>query len=259
MMRAFASTLLAALVLVAGCKKSASSGDAGDAGSGGASLRIAVIPKGTTHEFWKSVHAGADKAAAEQHVEIVWKGLLKEDDLKGQIDVVDRRSRRKACPAMCSRRSSDRALVTSGPKAATAANIPVVVFDSDLQGDDQVSFVATDNVAAGKLAAERMAKDLGDAGGNAVVLRYQEGSASTTNAERAASSTASKTTRRSTSSATTSTRGRRRRRRSRRASTLLSERSRRRAAGVSGVFTPNESTTFGMLLSRSARRPSRTR
>ena len=51
-------------------------------------LRIAVVPKGTTHEFWKAVHAGAAKAARELSVEIIWKGPLKEDDLKAQIDVV---------------------------------------------------------------------------------------------------------------------------------------------------------------------------
>lgn len=43
-------------------------------------LKIAVIPKGTTHEFWKSIHAGAVKAARELGVEIIWKGPLKEDD-----------------------------------------------------------------------------------------------------------------------------------------------------------------------------------
>src|SRR4051794_25096768 len=50
--------------------------------------RIAVVPKGTTHEFWKSVHAGAVKASQEAGVDIVWKGPLKEDDLKSQIDLV---------------------------------------------------------------------------------------------------------------------------------------------------------------------------
>src|SRR5689334_20581204 len=49
---------------------------------------IAVIPKGTTHEFWKSVHAGAVKASRELGVNVIWKGPLKEDDLKAQIDVV---------------------------------------------------------------------------------------------------------------------------------------------------------------------------
>src|SRR5712672_4648648 len=55
---------------------------------------IAVIPKGTTHEFWKSIHAGADKAASEytaqgRNVEIIWKGPLREDEREGQIQVVE--------------------------------------------------------------------------------------------------------------------------------------------------------------------------
>src|SRR5712691_6441260 len=46
---------------------------------------IAVIPKGTTHEFWKSINAGAVKAQRElteqgTQVEIIWKGPLREDD-----------------------------------------------------------------------------------------------------------------------------------------------------------------------------------
>ena len=48
-----------------------------------------MIPKGTTHEFWKSVHAGGVKAARELDVDLVWKGPLKEDDLKSQVDLVD--------------------------------------------------------------------------------------------------------------------------------------------------------------------------
>ena len=51
-------------------------------------LQIAVIPKGTTHEFWKSIHAGAVKAARELGVDIIWKGPQKEDDREQQIQVV---------------------------------------------------------------------------------------------------------------------------------------------------------------------------
>ena len=50
--------------------------------------KIAVIPKGTTHSFWKSVQAGAEKAGQELGVEILWKGPLKEDDRAQQIAVV---------------------------------------------------------------------------------------------------------------------------------------------------------------------------
>ena len=51
-------------------------------------LRIAVIPKGTTHEFWKSIHAGAVKAGRELGADIIWKGPQKEDDREQQIQVV---------------------------------------------------------------------------------------------------------------------------------------------------------------------------
>jgi ribose transport system substrate-binding protein len=53
-----------------GCGKKPQS-ESGAPGSAPARLRIAVIPKGTTHEFWKSVHAGAAKAARELDVDIV--------------------------------------------------------------------------------------------------------------------------------------------------------------------------------------------
>ena len=57
------------------------------------SYTIAVIPKGTTHDYWKSVLAGVRKAEAELNasgirVKTIWKGPLKEDDRTAQIDVV---------------------------------------------------------------------------------------------------------------------------------------------------------------------------
>src|SRR5829696_3729793 len=59
------------------------------AADGSRPLRIAVIPKGTSHEFWKSVHAGAENAAMEfGNVEVVWKGPFRENDRDGQISVV---------------------------------------------------------------------------------------------------------------------------------------------------------------------------
>jgi ribose transport system substrate-binding protein len=62
--------------------------------SGGQKLTIAVIPKGTSHEFWQSIHAGALQAEAELNaqgtpVSIIWKGPLREDDREQQIQVVE--------------------------------------------------------------------------------------------------------------------------------------------------------------------------
>src|SRR6185503_9870083 len=57
-------------------------------------LTIAVVPKGATHEFWKSIHAGSNKAASEFNaqgtaVEVIWKGPLREDDREQQIQVIE--------------------------------------------------------------------------------------------------------------------------------------------------------------------------
>src|SRR5580704_16942472 len=132
------------------------------AGPSAARLTIAVIPKGTTHEFWKSVHAGAAKAARDLDVDVVWKGRLKEDDLKGQVDIVEGMIAQGVSGIVLAP-LNEKALVNP-VKAAAAAKIPVVIFDRDLAGKDYVSFVATDNAGAGKLAAEHMAMLLGGRG-----------------------------------------------------------------------------------------------
>jgi ribose transport system substrate-binding protein len=130
--------------------------DRGSASSGGASggdkkLKVVVIPKGTTHEFWKSVHAGAVKASRELGVEIVWKGPLKEDDLKQQIELVQQFTAQRVDGIVLAP-LNDKALVKA-VEDAKRAKIATVIIDSALTGDAHVSYVATDNVAAGKARA----------------------------------------------------------------------------------------------------------
>lgn len=235
---------LASLVLlglgISACKRDPAPAS-GDAGAAGKTLRIAVIPKGTTHEFWKSVHAGAVKASRELGVEIVWKGPLKEDDLKQQIDLVQSFTAQGVSGIVLAP-LNDKALVQS-VKAATESKIPVVIFDSDLSSEDHVSFVATDNRAAGKLGCEALAKDV-KGKGNAIVLRYQEGSASTNHREegclealRAAGVQIASDNQ--YGGATTES--------AHKASESLLLAQGAADGKVAGVFTPNESTTFGML------------
>ena len=49
--------------------------------TGSKSIRIGMVPKGSTHEHWKRVHAGAAKAAQEfaaagTPVEVLWKAPI---------------------------------------------------------------------------------------------------------------------------------------------------------------------------------------
>jgi ribose transport system substrate-binding protein len=124
--------------------------------------RLAVIPKGTTHEYWKSVHAGAAQAAKEAgNVEIFWKGPLQENDTEGQINVVQEFITKKVDGLVFA--PLDSQALIAPVKDAQRQGIPTVVFDSGL-GDESiiVSYVATDNYEGGALAARRLAQVLAE-------------------------------------------------------------------------------------------------
>ena len=147
--------------------------------------RIAVIPKGTTHVFWKSIHAGAVKAERELKeagidVEVIWKGPLKEDDRESQIRVVEDFITRGVSGIVLA--PLDDLALRIPVKNAVGYGIPVVIIDSGLKSDDYTSFVATDNYIGGTKGGERLAEILGGKG-KVIMLRYSEGSASTMNRE----------------------------------------------------------------------------
>ncbi|PYQ78313.1 MAG: sugar ABC transporter substrate-binding protein [Acidobacteria bacterium] len=139
-------------------------------------LTIAVIPKGTTHVFWQSIHAGAAKAAKELGVSIIWRGPLREDERDSQVSEVEGFVSRGVSGIVLA--PLDEAALAPPVADARRAGIPVVVIDSGLKGSDFVSFVATDNRKGGRLAGEHLSSLLHDKG-RVVMLRYAEGSEST--------------------------------------------------------------------------------
>jgi len=141
--------------------------------------RIAVIPKGTTHVFWKAVERGAREAGAELGLEVLWKGPLQENDRAQQIQLVEQFITDEIDALALA--PLDHTALAPVVARARARDIPVVIFDSDLDGTPGVdfkSFIATNNRAAGKLAGQHLAGLLGGKG-KAVMLRYVVGSAST--------------------------------------------------------------------------------
>jgi ribose transport system substrate-binding protein len=169
-MRAISRFVLVAALLTAAC-----SGQQQTEG-----LTVAVIPKGTSHAFWQSIHAGAEKAAQELGVTVIWRGPLREDDRDSQVTEVENAVAR-GVDGIALAPLDDSAL--AGPVgSAMKRGVPVVIFDSGLKGDDYVSFVATDNEAGGRLAGEHMARLL-NGQGRVVLLRYAEGHDSTTRRE----------------------------------------------------------------------------
>ncbi|MCX6577220.1 MAG: substrate-binding domain-containing protein, partial [Candidatus Aminicenantes bacterium] len=138
-------------------------------------LKIAVIPMGMTHEFWKSIHAGAVKAGRELGVEILWKGPQKEDDRDGQVMVVEDFINR-GVQGIVLAPLDDRALVRP-IQEAKREGIPVVIIDSPLEGPDPISNIATDNYKGGVLAGEHLGRILGGKG-RIFLIRCHEGAAS---------------------------------------------------------------------------------
>jgi len=208
-------------------------------------LTIAVIPKGTTHEFWKSIHAGSIKAANEltaqgTEVEVIWKGPLREDDREQQIQVVEGFAAQGVSGIVLAP-LDNRALVR--PVAdADKAGVPTVIIDSGLESEDFVSFVATDNRKGGSLAADRMGQLL-NGKGKVLLLRYAEGSASTTEREEGFLEQIKKFPEIELVS-TDQYAGATRDTAKRASENLLN----RFGDQVQGIFTPNESSTAGMLL-----------
>ena len=148
-------------------------------GAGDKTLRIAVIPKGTTHLHWRSVEAGAKKAAQEKGAEVIWKGPLTENDVAQQIGLVEQFTQEGVDGIAVA--PLDATQLQRPIRQAAARGIPVVVFDSSVNGQvgkDFISYVATDNKRGGVLGGEELAR-LMKGKGKVVMTKYNVGSAST--------------------------------------------------------------------------------
>jgi ribose transport system substrate-binding protein len=226
------------LLALAGCNKSPA--------TAGKSFTIAVIPQGSTHEFWKSIHAGAmkasqDYAAQNVTVKIIWKGPMREDDREQQVQVVEGFLAQGINGIVLA--PFDKDALVRPVEEASRANIPTVVVDSALNSGIPISLVASDNYQGGELAAQEMGRLL-NGKGKVLVLRYQEGVSSTEAREKGfleklrsdfpkievvSSNQFAGATRDTAKTATEN---------------LLN----RYGSEVQGLFTPNESSTAGALL-----------
>ena len=169
--------LLAALTATASCGGSRPASETSGSGapaSGG--FTIAVIPKGTTHNFWQSIRAGAERAGKELGVTIIWRGPLREDDRDSQVSEVENFVSQGVSGIVLA--PLDEAALVQPVTEAVNRKIPVVIFDSGLKGDNFVSFVATDNLKGGRMGGERLAESL-NGKGKVILLRYAEGHDST--------------------------------------------------------------------------------
>ncbi len=236
------TTLILASLLMIGCSRSKTPAakPTTPADPREKAYELAVIPKGTSHNFWKAIHAGADAAAKELGVTITWIGPELENDRKQQIDVVQNMIS-KGVDAIVLAPLDDEALATP-VKNAVQRNIPVVIIDSGLKSDLYTSFVATDNFEGGRLGAKRLAEVIGGKG-SVIMLRYNPGSASTHNREEGFLKELEENFPDITVLSENQYAGATIEGSMQAAQNLLNK----YAGDIQGVFTPNESSTVGML------------
>ena len=213
----------------------------------GGPLEIAVIPMGSTHEFWKAIHAGAVKAEQELAgaVRVNWKGPMKEGDREAQISIVENFI--NAGMAGIAVAPTDNVALARPLRAAMRAGIGVVIMDSALSPDaatvceDYASFIATDSYLGGRMGGHRLGEILRGRG-NVLVLRCEVGLVGTTQREQGFLDVIAReypgimivsSNQYGTASAETAFK---------KAENLLN-----RFPDLDGIFCPNESTTFGML------------
>lgn len=161
--RAFVIVMAGTLVAISGCGQSDRPGGAEpDASGAPRRYSIAVVPKGMSHQFWLTVKAGAETAAKEANATIIWRGPSKETEVDKQISIIeDLISSRVDAIVMAA--CNEDALIGVVQRAIDAG-IPVVTIDSGIASDIAVSFVATDNVAGARKAAEELARLIGEEG-----------------------------------------------------------------------------------------------
>lgn len=203
--------------------------------------RVVVIPKGTSHEFWKTIHAGARKAAEDLGtVELSWQGPSRQDDVDQQIQLIQSAVAGGADGIVLA--PADSRILVGPVEDAVSRGVRVVIIDSALESDKPAAYVATNNYNGGVLGARRLGEELGGKG-RIILLRYPPGSAATREREKGFTDTIeaefpgieylSKDQDGGPDDTT-----------ARQASQNLVTRFRGR---IDGVFCPNESTTQGML------------
>ena len=142
---------------------------------------IGVVPKATQDLFFVSVHAGVRAAEKDFNVEVLWNGPREETDYSRQIEIVDSMIARHVDALAIS--ATDHTALVQPVKRAIDAGIPVTVFDSGLDVTGYVTFVATDNYAAGETAARRLSALIGGKG-KVAELMHKPGGMSTGDRER---------------------------------------------------------------------------
>src|SRR5438105_13657337 len=123
---------------------------------------VGVVPKGSNHIFWQTVHAGAIKAAREAGLEVEWNAPALEIDASRQMEIVDSMINRHVAGIVLA--PVDKTALVNVVERAAREGVPVAIFDSGIDTDKRLTYIATDNLEGGRMAAQRLGGLVGGQG-----------------------------------------------------------------------------------------------
>ena len=155
-------TMLAVVLVLSACSSGSKPAGKSD------KMYIPIVSKGFQHQFWQAVKSGAEKAAAELGVEITFEGPETESQVDKQLEMLQVALDKK--PSAIGFAALDSQASLPDLQRAKDAGIPVIAFDSGVESEIPVSLVATDNIAAAGVAADKMAELIGGEGEIALIV-----------------------------------------------------------------------------------------
>ncbi|WP_294777973.1 substrate-binding domain-containing protein [uncultured Eubacterium sp.] len=117
------------------------------------SKTVAVITKGSDSDFWNDVKNGAFSAATEYNIDITFEGPDSEEDYESQNKMIENAVSKNVGAIVLS--AIDYEKNALAVQKAIDKGIKVITVDSDVDANGKELFIGTDNVSAGKKAAEQ--------------------------------------------------------------------------------------------------------
>ena len=130
---------------------------------------VAVIPRTTGMSLWEPEHAGAAAAAAKHNMRVYWNAPTREDDVQGQLALVQRIID-KGYAGLVLAPDQTLALMTL-VRRALAKDIPTVIVGTalPLKPGGKLAYILSDEEKAGRLAAQRIGLTLHGKGSVAIL------------------------------------------------------------------------------------------
>lgn len=113
-------------------------------------LKVAVIVKSTTSQFFTSVSLGANAASKEYNIDLSFMGPSSEENYQAQIQMVEQAIADQMDAIVLS--AIDYNKLAEPVEQAAAAGIPVIIVDSDVHSDKVSARISTNNLEAGSMA-----------------------------------------------------------------------------------------------------------